>query len=370
MARPLVIFPIFPPFRQFYPAQNCLNNFVRDRLLKIDRRAQPFHCVDICTRYLEWRASEFTNSLAYNCAARALESMLMWSFERKISLFEWDSASASMFLECWSAPPVEWTSTEASPRYVAQAGVPFCSWPINERWRLFRRKITPDGGTVPPVYRTRSVLIQEARGLFDFYNRKASSPIPNPFPPGVGTKKRSLALYREQSVLDRRQLDWVFEFLDKSTLPALRASHVGIVLAFARYTSFALSRIVGSDGNPGSLSQFQRNQDGSWVYTVTGLWDEGDWCILPPAFVRLLENHLKLLHVDPGTALPSIPLFPQITSDYAYSNDSLKRHLLTYRAELSRAAECHVEEAIRGGASKFHQLTTTMVRRSARANGS
>lgn len=61
MARPLVIFPIFPPFRHFYPAQNCLNNFVRDRLLKIDRRAQPFHCVEICTRYLEWRASELTN---------------------------------------------------------------------------------------------------------------------------------------------------------------------------------------------------------------------------------------------------------------------------------------------------------------------
>jgi len=106
------------------------------------------------------------------------------------------------------------------------------------------------------------------------------------------------------------------------------------------------------------------------VYTVTELWDDGDWCILPPAFASLLENHLKLLHVDPDAALPSIPLFPQITSDYAYSTDSLKRHLLTYRAELTRAAECHVEGEIRDGASKFRQLTTTMIRRSARANDS
>lgn len=223
---------------------------------------------------------------------------------------------------------------------------------------------------MPPVYRTRSVLIQEARGLFDFYNRKTSSPIPNPFPPGLETKKRSLERSREQPVLDRRQLDWFFEFLGKSRLPAIRASQIGLVLAFSRYTSFALSRIVGSDGSPGSLSQFKRNQDGEWVYTVTELWDDGDWCILPPAFASLLENHLKLLHVDPDAALPSIPLFPQITSDYAYSTDSLKRHLLTYRAELTRAAECHVEGEIRDGASKFRQLTTTMIRRSARANDS
>jgi len=70
MARPLVIFPIFPPFRHFYPAQNCLNNFVRDRLLKIDRRAQPFHCVEICTRYDA--KAPLMAVLCHRCIARGL----------------------------------------------------------------------------------------------------------------------------------------------------------------------------------------------------------------------------------------------------------------------------------------------------------
>ena len=59
MARPLVIFPIFAPYRCWMSSVDHgmpMNRFVLERLLKVDPASQPFLCVQACNKYLAWRA--------------------------------------------------------------------------------------------------------------------------------------------------------------------------------------------------------------------------------------------------------------------------------------------------------------------------
>lgn len=369
MARPLVIFPIFPLYRYWFPTasnHSPMNRFVELRLREIDPAAQPFHCVELCNQYLVWRAQLSFNQHTFSLVVRALEAVLLWSFDRRISLLAWDNCLACEFIEFWTHPPAEWKESAIHLRYIPKAGIPFSDWPINEHWRLFRRKIGPDGKDVLPVHHTLSAVIKEARGLYDFYNSMASCPIPNPFLDMDGLNAVVLRRQPDAPLLSQRQLDWVFEFSEKSERQAARSHEVRVFLAFARDTPFRVYSIVGTAHNPGLLSQFRRKDDGVWMYSATGrVNNNDDWHLLPQAFARQFEAYLTAMCIDPIKPLPPTPLFPQSNPAYGYSSDAISQHVENYRKELANKAEHSADQEIRDGSVKFGQLNFSLIRRSA-----
>lgn len=370
MARPLVIFPIFPPYQYWFPtgsSHSPMNRFVEGRLREIDPAAEPFFCVELCNQYLGWRAQLPFNQKTYSLVVRALEAVLLWSFERRISLLAWDNCLASEFLKFWAHPPAEWTESAIYWRYIPKAGIPFSDWPINERWRLFQRQRGADGKAILPVYHTRNSLINEARGLYDFYNSTASCPIPNPFLDTGGLNAVALRRRPDAPLLSQRQMDWVFEFPEKSVRQSTRSHEVCVFLAFARDTPFRIYSFVGTAHNPGLLSQFHRKDDGVWMYSVTGGSGDDDWYLLPQAFAFQFEAYLAAMCIDPTKPLPPRPLFPQSNPAYGYSSDTIFQHLENYRKELANAAQISADEEIRDGFAKFSQLNSCMIRRSAKA---
>ncbi|WP_296252830.1 hypothetical protein [Pseudomonas sp. UBA4194] len=111
--------------------------------------------------------------------------------------------------------------------------------------------------------------------------------------------------------LEPHELDWALQQIADGAVPVLRPDQLLFYMVIARFSAIKISHVQ-------SLSQFQKNPDGVWVF------DNG---LVPTSMTELTqgvsahsERYLKWYAIDPNEPLPSVPTFP--------TNDGSQRHVV------------------------------------------
>lgn len=380
MPAPFTPFPIFAPYEDWKPVGSTdvpENLAVRRRLGNVDPACQAYLSILYCSLFLEysshWWAPGWAKPL-YTQTCRYLEQMLNWSFKTGISLLDWETPDFLKFLEFLCYPPIAWCATSSNQKYMWSTGQAFQNRPINDHWNLFYRHIDSTGGAKPSRRDLRRCA-KVVKDFFAFYISENSSsggpatdarsnassdasgtqPRPNPAQDIPNNVLKTLAVSRPLIILEPHELDWAFQQIVDGAVRVLRPEQILFYMAIARFTRIRISHVQ-------SLSQFQKNSDGGWVF------DNG---LLPTTMMELsqefsahLERYLEWYAIDPDEPLPPAPAFPTNDGSLSYVPDALHQHIVEFGKRLADAACACTDAAIAKVESKFRQMTFTTIRRS------
>jgi hypothetical protein len=298
--------------------------------------------------------------------------MLNWSFKTGISLLDWKTPNFLQFLEFQCYPPIAWCATAIHHKYVWSKGQTFRNRPINDHWNLFYRQIDSTGAAKPPSRRDVRRCAKVVKDFFTFYisendisENDATNAVPDGSPsippranPAQNTPNdilHTLAKSRPLITLEPHELDWAFQQIADGAVPVLRPEQILFYMAIARFSAIKISHVQ-------SLSQFQKNPDGVWVF------DNG---LVPTTMMELsqdfsahLERYLQWYAIDPNEPLPSVPAFPTNDGSQSYVPDALHQHQVGCGKRLADAACTCADAAIARAESKFRHMLFTTIRRS------
>ncbi len=316
MPAPFTPFPIFAPYEDWKPVGSTdvpENLDVRRRLDQVEPACQAYLSILCCSHFLEYLSHRWTPGRAkvlYTETCRYLEQMLNWSFKTGISLLDWETPNFLQFLDFLCHPPIDWCATASNQKYMLSTGQAFRNRPINDRWNIF--------------YRHNDLL-------------------------------HTLAKSRPLITFEPHELDWAFQQIADGAVPILRPEQILFYMAIARFSAIKISHVQ-------SLSQFQKNPDGVWVF------DNG---LVPTTMMELsqefsahLERYLQWYALDPNEPLPSVPAFPTNDGSQSYVPDALHQHQVEYGKRLADAAFACADAAIARAESKFRHMLFTTIRRS------
>ncbi|MEE4103583.1 hypothetical protein V2I78_05745 [Pseudomonas viridiflava] len=323
----------------------------------------------------------------YAQTCRFLEQMLNWSFKTGISLLNWKTPNFLQFLEFLCYPPTAWCATAPHQRYSCSKEQAFRHRPINDHWNPFYRQIDRTGAAKPPSRRDVRRCAKVAKDFFTFYisesdflesdtsesdmsdsdisENAATNAVPDGSPsipprtnPAQNTPNgllRTLAKSRPLITFGPQELDWAFQQIADGAVAVLRPEQILFYMAIARFSAIKISHVQ-------SLSQFQKNPDGVWVFdnglvpsTVIALCQE---------FSAHLERYLQWYAIDPNELLPSVPAFPTNDRSQNYVPDALHKHQVECGKRLADAACTCTDAAIVRAESKFRHMLFTTIRRS------
>ncbi|EPJ2808126.1 hypothetical protein ACTHGN_001137 [Pseudomonas putida] len=366
MEHPFILFPIFPPYKHWFPKSAQAfpaNRNVNAHMEAIDPRAQPFMSAWYCNEYLTWRGFVHMDEQVYSVMTRSLETMLLWSFSQKISLLDWDESHVDSYAMFCAQPPESWTSSAPHQKYAELPHTPFYDWQINQEWRPFKRSVCDTGDVGEIVATSHNRRINCAREFFGFYHSMTMSARPNPVsrrmhaPPKL-PKNHGLPTFTDH------QMDWLFKFALEDGLQSDKALEIGVLMSFARWTDFPPATVIGTYQNSSSLAQFTRSNNGQWLFSPDAALGPGDSFCMPMAFTPIFDGYLRSIGVDPISELPTTPLFPKAEGGDGYQADTILRHLYRFRRAASSAARecCDVE--IQKIAAQIGDLSYRMMRRS------
>ncbi|AKT30795.1 hypothetical protein JMN21_03645 [Pseudomonas syringae pv. actinidiae] len=165
----------------------------------------------------------------------------------------------------------------------------------------------------------------------------------------------TLAKSRPLITLEPRELDWAFQQIADGAVSVLRPEQILFYMAIARFSAIKISHVQ-------SLSQFQKNPDGVWVFD-NGLVPT-KMMELSQEFTAHLKRYLQWYAIDPDEPLPSVPAFPTNDGSQGYTLDALHQHQEEYCKRLADAACTCGDAAIARAESKFRHMMFTTIRRS------
>ncbi len=223
------------------------------------------------------------------------------------------------FLQFLCHPPIAWYATAPHQKYAWSKEQAFRDRPINDHWNLFYRQIDSTGAANPPSRPDVRRCAKVVKDFFAFYisendilesdisENAATNPVPDgssSIPPGVNPAQNTpndflhtLAKSRPLITLEAHELDWAFLQIADGAVPVLRPEQILFYMAIARFSAIRISHAQ-------SLSQFQKNLDGVWVF------DNG---LVPTTMMELsqefsvhLERYLQWYALDPNEPLPSV----------------------------------------------------------------
>ena len=126
-------------------------------------------------------------------------------------------------------------------------------------------------------------------------------------------------------------------------------------MAIARFSAIKISHLR-------SLSQFQKNPDGVWVFDNSLV--STTMMELSQEFSAHLERYLQWYGIDPNEPLPSVPAFPTNDGSQSYLPDALHEHQVECGKRLADAACTCADAAISRAERKFRHMMFTTIRRS------
>lgn len=372
MPAPFTPFPIFAPYENWKPVGLTdvpENLAVRRRLDEVNPACQAYLSILHCSHFLEYSSHGWAPGRAkvlYTQTCRYLEQMLNWSFKTGISPLNWETHNFLQFLEFLCYPPIAWCATASYQKYMWSTGQDFQNRPINDHWNLFYRHIDGTAAAKP----SRTELRRCAKVIKDFFTfyiseidtsnlvlggSPSNQPRVNPAQNPPNDIFNTLAVSRPLITLKPQELDWAFQQITDGTVRVLRPEQILFYMAVARFSSIKISHVQ-------SLSQFQKNPDGGWVF------DNG---LVPTTVMELsqelsahLERYLQCHAIDPDEPLPSAPAFPTNDGSQSYVPDALHQHQTEYAKRLADAACVCADAAIARAESKFRQMSFRTIRRS------
>lgn len=373
MPAPFTPFPIFARYDDWKPVGSTdvpENLAARRRLDEVDPACQAYLSILYCSHFLDYSSHRWAPGRAkalYTETCRYLEQMLNWSFKTGISLLDWETPNFLQFLEFLCYPPIAWCATSSHQKYMWSTGQAFRNRPINEHWNLFYRHIDSTGAAKPPSRRDLRRCAKVVKDFFTFYiaENDATSAVPGGSPsiqpranPAQNTPNdilNTLAESRPLITLEPHELDWAFQQIANGAVLVLRPEQILFYMAIARFSGIKISHVQ-------SLSQFQKNPDGGWVF------DNG---LVPTTMMELsqefsahLERYLQWYAIDSDEPLPSAPAFPTNDGSQSYVPDALHQHQVECGKRLADAACVCADAAIASAESKFRYMLFGTIRRS------
>lgn len=378
MPAPFTPFPIFAPYKDWKPVGSTEvpeNLAVRRRLDGVDPACQAYPSILCCSHFLEYSSHRWAPGRAkelYTQTCRFLEQMLNWSFKTGISLLDWKTPNFLQFLEFMCYPPIAWCAAATHQKYIGSKGQAFRNRPINDHWNLFYRQIDSTGAAKPASRRDVGRCAKVVKDFFTFYiseNDISENDATNAVPEGSPTIQPranpaqnipndlllTLAKSRPLITLEPHELDWAFQQIADGAVRVLRPEQILFYMAIARFSAIKISHVQ-------SLSQFQKNPDGVWVF------DNG---LVPTTMMELsqefsahLGRYLQWYGIDPNEPLPSVPAFPTNDGSQSYVPDALHKHQVECGKRLADAACTCADAAIASAESKFRHMVFITIRRS------
>ncbi|MEE4675458.1 hypothetical protein V2K57_12410 [Pseudomonas alliivorans] len=388
MPAPFTPFPIFAPYQDWKPVGSAdvpENLAVRRRLDQVDPACQAYLSILYCSHFLEYSSHGWPPGKAkalYTETCRYLEQMLNWSFKTGISLLDWKTPNFLQFLEFLCYPPTAWCATAPHQRHPCSKEQAFRDRPINDHWNLFYRQIDSTGAAKPPSRRDVRRCAKVVKDFFTFYisetdfleseiseseisENAATNAAPDgslSIPPKANPAQNiprdllcTLAKSRPLITLEPNELDWAFQQIADGAVSVLRPEQILFYMAIARFSAIKISHVQ-------SLSQFQKNPDGVWVF------DKGlsptKMMELSQEFSGHLERYLQWYAIDSNEPLPSVPAFPTNDGSQNYAPDALHQHQEQCMKRLADAACVCADALIARAESKFRHMSFTTIRRS------
>jgi hypothetical protein len=340
MPAPFTPFPIFAPYKDWKPVGSTEvpeNLAVRRRLDGVDPACQAYPSILCCSHFLEYSSHRWAPGRAkelYTQTCRFLEQMLNWSFKTGISLLDWKTPNFLQFLEFLCYPPIAWCAAATHQKYIGSKGQAFRNRPINDHWNLFYRQIDSTGAAKPASRRDVGRCAKVVKDFFTFYISENDI---------------------SENDATNAELDWAFQQIADGAVPVLRPEQILFYMAIARFSAIKISHVQ-------SLSQFQKNPDGVWVF------DNG---VVPTTMMELsqefsahLGRYLQWYGIDPNEPLPSVPAFPTNDGSQSYVPDALHKHQVECGKRLADAACTCADAAIASAESKFRHMVFITIRRS------
>src|SRR5690349_17176114 len=130
------------------------NAHLREKLESLDDTCKTLECYNAASMFLLHKVVSFDGASERHLRkySVSLERILNWSFiVAKKSVFDWDQEDIQRYLDFVEIPDSSWVCSSSFGRFVSNKDEPYEQWPINERWRPFRRKFL-DGAVMPPYW--------------------------------------------------------------------------------------------------------------------------------------------------------------------------------------------------------------------------
>ncbi|MCK9712288.1 hypothetical protein LT706_12220 [Pseudomonas syringae pv. syringae] len=373
-------FPIFPRYEHYLVEGAAFpsNVHVRSRLEALDSAYEAFECCRYASMFLQSKMLEQIDFGANNYAkySSSLDKLLNWSFGlgRK-SVFDWNEEDFKAYVDFLLDPPANWTSSKGYSRFITDNKKVPAMWEFHSRWRPFVR----NGGrpTDTPVYRT---ILRGYQVLTEFFKYIGVNPPRScgtgavPILAGIPPLADILALQPLQpnrldgsENLNDREIDWVFDQASRLAKDDDEREVMLLSLANARYTNIPFRSLTRERDSVGYLSQFQRRQNGSWVFVERSGKKNELTRTLDGAFTHHLERYLRHLKIKPRAPLPDTDILTRRKAHRGFSHDRISGWLERYRVTMVEIIQGSEGSALLPSASKIATLTLSSIRRSAKA---
>jgi hypothetical protein len=329
------------------------NAHLREKLESLDGTCKTLECYNAASMFLLHKVVSIdgANERHLRRYSVSLERILNWSFiVAKKSVFDWDQEDVQRYLDFVEIPDSSWVCSSSFSRFVSSKNEPYDQWPINERWRPFKRKFL-DGVVMPPCW---GELDKERTIVLDFFlylSGRTSYPlaylnsnivgklrraIPTKRPPRSLRREYSKQLFKMNSI----ELNWIFEKVSELSMGKWQYELVLFAMAVMRHSNLPIKTLCRASNTAGLLSQFCR-QSGEW-YFVTDLGAPAERIYKLDAEIdSYMQRYLNYLGLEWDQPLPDTHIFRRPEKEQGFGYDYLSVMVESLRHELCKLVENH-----------------------------
>ncbi|QQO01680.1 hypothetical protein [Pseudomonas sp. SW-3] len=329
------------------------NAHLRAKLESLDNSCKALECYDAASMFLLHKvvSSDGASERHLRKYSVSLERILNWSFiVAKKSVFDWDQEDIQRYLDFVETPDSSWVCSSSFSRFVINKNEPYEKWPINERWRPFKRKFS-DGAVIPPYW---GELDKERTIILDFFlylSQRTSYPlayldanimeklrreIPTKRPPRSLRREYRKRLFKMNSL----ELDWIFEKATEFSKVKWQYELVLFAMAIMRYSSLPIKSLCRASNSTGLLSQFYR-QNGEWYFVIDSSAPTERIYKLDAQIDSYIQRYLRYLGLAWDQPLPDTHIFRRPEKEQGFGYDYLAEMVESLRHELYQLVENH-----------------------------
>ena len=329
------------------------NAHLRAKLESLDNSCKALKCYHAASMFLLHKMVSFDGASErhFRKYSVSLERILNWSFiVAKKSVFDWDQEDIQRYLDFVEVPDSSWVCSTSFSRFVSNKNEPYEKWPINERWRPFKRKYS-DGAVMPPYW---GELDKERTIILDFFLylfQRAAYPlayldaniveklrreIPTKRPPRSLRREYRKRLFKMNSF----ELDWIFEKATEFSEGKWQYELVLFAMAIARYSNLPIKSLCRAANSAGLLSQFYRQSD-EWYFVIDSGAPTERICKLDAQIDSYIQRYLRYLGLAWDKPLPDTHIFRRPEKEQGFGYDYLAGMVESLRYELCHLVKTH-----------------------------
>lgn len=329
------------------------NAYLRAKLESLDTSCKALECYDAASMFLLHKVVSFDGASERHLRKYlvSMERALNWSFiVAKKSVLDWDQEDIQRYLDFVEMPDSSWVCSSSCSRFVRNKNDPYEKWPINERWRPFKRKFS-DSTVMPPYW---GELDKERTIILDFFlysSQMASYPLAHLDANTVEKLRREIPTKRPPRSLRREyrkrlfkmssfELDRVFEKATEFINGKWQYELVLFAMAIARYSNLPIKSLCRTANSAGLLSQFYRQSDEWYFVTDSGAPTERI-CKLDAQIDSYIQRYLRYLGLAWDQPLPDTHIFRRPEKEQGFGYDYLAEMVESLRHELYQLVENH-----------------------------